>query len=78
MHIPCSACLSYTHVAETLLAGIKSGSSTAVGLMSSPEPAVAADEGLISVHIPKNFSGEVGAPGSQYPTVYSFSTVLSS
>ncbi|KAF7818114.1 putative transmembrane protein [Senna tora] len=61
-----------------ILQGIKSGSSAVVGLMASPEPAVASDEGLISVHFPKSFSNEGDAPGSQYSTVNSFSMNLSS
>ncbi|KAK4282588.1 hypothetical protein QN277_013946 [Acacia crassicarpa] len=42
-----------------IIQGIYSGRSTAVGAMSSPEPSIAADEGLISVHFSKNFTHEV-------------------
>ncbi|KAI4301534.1 hypothetical protein L6164_034802 [Bauhinia variegata] len=38
------------------LQGIKSGSSASVGLMASPESAVAADETLISIQFPKTFT----------------------
>ncbi|XP_027367329.1 uncharacterized protein LOC113873422 [Abrus precatorius] len=50
-----------------ILHGIRSASSAAVGLMASPEAAVVADEGLISVQYPKNFNTNEGdAPGSRY------------
>ncbi|OIV91016.1 hypothetical protein TanjilG_16976 [Lupinus angustifolius] len=43
--------------------GIKSASSAAFGVTASPE---ASDEGLISVHYPKNFTNEGDASGSLY------------
>lgn len=53
-----------------MLAGIRSASSDAVGLIASPETAVAAHEGLISVQYPMNFDTNVGvSPGSEYPGV---------
>lgn len=54
-----------------ILHGIRSASSTAVGLMVSPESTVAADEGLISVKYPTNFTGEGNTPGSgsHYPSL---------
>ncbi|XP_061338452.1 uncharacterized protein LOC133285257 isoform X2 [Gastrolobium bilobum] len=49
--------------------GIRSASSAAVGSMASPEAAVAADEGLISVQYPINFdTSEGNASGSHYAT----------
>jgi len=55
-----------------LLSGIKSVSSASVGLTASPESAVAAGEGLISVQYPMNFNTSNGdEPGSHFPSVYS-------
>ncbi|XP_054821256.1 uncharacterized protein LOC129320083 isoform X3 [Prosopis cineraria] len=42
-----------------IIQGINAGRSTAVGVMASPEPSIAADEGLISVRFSKNFTHEV-------------------
>ncbi|KAG4917232.1 hypothetical protein AAZX31_02G010500 [Glycine max] len=51
-----------------ILHGIKSANSAAVGLMASPEAAIAGDEGLISIQYPMNFNRNEGdAPGSHYP-----------
>ncbi|XP_028786110.1 uncharacterized protein LOC114742027 [Neltuma alba] len=42
-----------------IIQGIRSGRGAAVGVMASPEPSIAADEGLISVRFSKNFTHEV-------------------
>ena len=53
-----------------ILHGIKSASSAAVGLTSSPDTAVAADEGLISVQYPVNFNKTDGDElGSHFPSL---------
>ncbi|KAG5061841.1 hypothetical protein JHK85_003024 [Glycine max] len=64
-----SSSSTYTSLsAMTLHAGIKSANSAAVGLMASPEAAIAGDEGLISIQYPMNFNRNEGdAPGSHYP-----------
>jgi len=60
-----------------LHAGIKSANSAAVGLMASPEAAIAGDEGLISIQYPMNFNRNEGdAPGSHYPCAYFFSITV--
>jgi hypothetical protein len=59
-------------VAKTLFAGIRSANSTAVELTASPETAVVADKGLISVQFPTNFNTSDGdEPGSHFPSAYS-------
>ncbi|KAK7278161.1 hypothetical protein RJT34_23186 [Clitoria ternatea] len=51
--------------------GIRSSSSSTVGLMASPEAVVAADEGLISVQYPTNFNTNEGdTPVSGYSSAY--------
>ncbi|GAU36406.1 hypothetical protein TSUD_38740 [Trifolium subterraneum] len=57
-------------IPKTLFAGIRSSSTTAVGLTVSPETAVVADKGLISVQFPTSFntSGR-DEPGSHFPSL---------
>ncbi|CAJ2629011.1 unnamed protein product [Trifolium pratense] len=56
--------------AKTLFAGIRSSSSTDIGLTASPETAVVAGKGLISVQFPTNFNTSGGdEPGSQFPSL---------
>lgn len=45
-----------------MLAGVRSANDAVVGVMAFPEAAVAADEGLISVQYPKNFTNEGDVP----------------
>lgn len=53
-----------------ILHGIRSVSSTAVGVMDSPEATSTADEGLISIQYPTNFiTNEGDAPGFRYPSL---------
>lgn len=59
-----------TDVAKTLLAGIRSASSAAVGITGSPDTTVVADESLISIQYPANFNSSDGnGPGSHFPSV---------
>ncbi|KAL5069001.1 hypothetical protein RYX36_019888 [Vicia faba] len=54
--------------AKTLLAGIRSASSAAVGLTASPDTTVVAGESLISIQYPANFNSSDGnGPGSHFP-----------
>ena len=58
-------------VSDTLFIGIRSGSSAAVRLMASPEPAVVADGSLISVQYPKNLiSNDGDVSGPWYQSMY--------
>lgn len=53
-----------------ILHGIRSANSTDVELTASPETAVVADKGLISVQFPTNFNTSDGdEPGSHFPSL---------